>query len=881
LKGRVVETKRPLPRRRPTPEDAVRVSVSCCILFPVLVLLGLPPGAPAQTILVQVTQLESGQPISGAFLSLLGEDGSLVRNALSNAEGRFLFPAGGAGPFTVRAEMIGRQTRAVANLTLGPGEVRTVTLRLPVRAIQLSGIEVQAEERCRLRPEAATTTAQVWEEARKALSVQHWAESERVLEFGLLSYSRDLDPRDLHVLNEQRRGIRGTSRNPIQSLAPEVLARDGFVQSVEEGQYDYFGPDARVLLSDTFLDSHCLNVTASRDMPGMVGISFEPVDPGGTPDIEGVFWISTENWHLQFLDYAYTWSPYEETGGRATGRVEFDVLPSGAWVVRQWWIRMPMVARNHGVQRWGGTGLEVIGYREVGGQITDISTFGDVRLVESSWATLTGTVWDSTAGGPLSGAEVFLEGTGYATVTDSTGYFELTGLPEGRFVADFRHARLDTLNVLLRGGTVDLVAGGRTEAFMTIPPYETLASSLCEGEVEGPRHGTLVGEVRNRGSEDPVPAARVQITWEPQGGNLPRPGSLTTGDVFAFGDRLGLETATNPAGWYTACGVPTGVELEVVAEFLNQDADTLFTQLIPGDSRRLDFMLAFSPSLFSTVRTAEVAGSGEGTQGVQGRIRDRQSDDPVSAAEVVLRAGDGRPLASGVTNDRGFFRLLTRLPGEYSLTVEALGYEGGEVVGLGVRSGKLSVVEMSLPPQALALEPLVVFAEPRTFHLEMEGFYERKELTGGFFITPEMIEERMPLRTTQLFTEVPGATIVRDQMGNNAVQFNTSTSLMTMRTTGGGSRAAACWPRVYVDGMLTHEGGFGAPAFIDGLSRPPDLAGIEVYRSPAEIPTQYGGPQSRCGVIVMWQKRGGSAMGEPGQSMVVTLPRPTPSPPGS
>ena len=51
------------------------------------------------------------------------------------------------------------------------------------------------------------------------------------------------------------------------------------------------------------------------------------------------------------------------------------------------------------------------------------------------------------------------------------------------------------------------------------------------------------------------------------------------------------------------------------------------------------------------------------------------------------------------------------------------------------------------------------------------------------------------------------------------------------------------------------------PAFIDGLSKPFNLAGIEIYRSPAEIPAQYGGPQSRCGVIVMWNRRGGVSMG--------------------
>jgi len=843
----------------------VRFRLTYSLLLPAVWCLAAPQVARAQNILAQVTEMESGQPISGAFLSLLRSDGSVVRHALSNEEGRFLFVAGEPGPFTVRAEMIGRETRELGGLLLDAGESRTVALRLPVRAIALAGIEVLAEERCRLHPAEATTTAQVWEEARKALAVQQWAESERVLEFGLLSFSRDMDPQTLRILSEERRGSRAVSRNPIQSLPPEVLARDGFVQAAEAGQYDYFGPDARVLLSDAFLDTHCLQVTRSRDVPGSVGISFEPVDRGGAPDIEGVFWLSTEDWRLQFLEYDYTWSPYQETGGTASGRVEFEALPNGAWIIRRWWIRMPMIGRDHGVQRWGGTGLEVIGYREVGGEVADISTLNHVRIVESSWATLTGRVWDSTAVTPLAGAEVYLEGTGYHAVADSVGRFVLSGLPEGRFVANFRHPRLDTLNVILQGGPVDLVSGGRTDLFMAIPSFETLAAGLCEGE-EGPGEGTLVGEVRSLGTEDPIPAARVQVSWDPTPNLLMRELTTRRPEVFSLGDRIALETATNPAGWYTACGVPADVDLEVVVGFLDRGVDTLHARVGNGDSRRLDFRVGLPPALLTTITQAGPVTSGEGNQGVQGRVLDRTTRDPVVAAEVVLRAGAGRILASGTTNDRGFFRLLARVPGAYSLSVQALGYEDGSLEGLRVAEGQLSVVEVSLPPQALALEPLVVVAEPRTYHLEMEGFYERKELSGGFFITPEAIEARHSQRVTQLFLEVPGATIVQDQMGQNAVYFKTAFGLQTLSVSGGGSQAAPCWPRVYMDGLLMHEGGYQGPAFIDGLSKPFDLAGIEVYRSPAEIPAQFGGSNSRCGVIVMWSKRGGSMVGESSSS---------------
>jgi len=593
LKRESRKNKRPSPHRELFLEDAVRVSRTSCFLLLSILLLAPLTEARGQTILVQVTEDETGQPISGAFLSLLRADGALVRHALTNDQGRFLFAAPDAGPFTIQAEMIGRETRQVPNLVPGLAGGRSVELSLPVRAIELEGIQVQAEARCQLRPEEATTTAKVWEEARKALVVQQWAERERVLEFGVVSYSRDLDPRTLQVLSEERRGSRAVSQNPIQSLAPEVLVQDGFVQQVEDGQYDFYAPDPRVLLSDPFLDTHCLQVTNSSQHPGLVGLQFEPVNPGGPPDIEGVLWVARENWRLRALDFAYTWSPYDQARGRARGRVEFEALPSGAWVVRKWWIRMPAIAQRTGVQRWGGDGFEVIGYREVGGEIEEISTLNRVSLIEASWATLTGTVWDSTRAQPLENAQVYLRGTGYSIRTDSEGHFELSGLPEGRYTAMFLHPRLDSLDVAMEGAEVRLAPGTRTDVTMTIPSRETLAASLCEGLGYPRESGTIVGMITAGETGGVLPGSRIQVTWDPSlsGYADGNGGSDHRDDILTFGERIGLETASNLKGWYTACGVPSDLEVEVLAERRGDASEAGRVILEPGEIRRLDLRI--------------------------------------------------------------------------------------------------------------------------------------------------------------------------------------------------------------------------------------------------------------------------------------------------
>jgi hypothetical protein len=49
----------------------------------------------------------------------------------------------------------------------------------------------------------------------------------------------------------------------------------------------------------------------------------------------------------------------------------------------------------------------------------------------------------------------------------------------------------------------------------------------------------------------------------------------------------------------------------------------------------------------------------------------------------------------------------------------------------------------------------------------------------------------------------------------------------------------------------------GVSAAIDWLDTysPDQVAGIEVYNSPAEIPSMFNMTGSACGVIVVWTKR--------------------------
>ena len=72
-----------------------------------------------------------------------------------------------------------------------------------------------------------------------------------------------------------------TNREAAFVSAPiERLAAEGFVQAEGDSATTYYAPDAGALISDVFLDTHCMRVREGDD--GRLGLTFEadPRTPG-------------------------------------------------------------------------------------------------------------------------------------------------------------------------------------------------------------------------------------------------------------------------------------------------------------------------------------------------------------------------------------------------------------------------------------------------------------------------------------------------------------------------------------------------------------------------------------------------------------------------
>ena len=95
--------------------------------------------------------------------------------------------------------------------------------------------------------------------------------------------------------SEQSRILRGqVFATPFRALAVENLLRNGFVRPDDEGSF-YYAPDAGILLSDPFLDTHCMSLEEGKDeAEGLIGLSFEPTEDRGVTDISGVLWLDPD-----------------------------------------------------------------------------------------------------------------------------------------------------------------------------------------------------------------------------------------------------------------------------------------------------------------------------------------------------------------------------------------------------------------------------------------------------------------------------------------------------------------------------------------------------------------------------------------------------------
>jgi hypothetical protein len=523
-----------------------------------LLALALLPGlAAAQAVAARVVDGASGRPVEGALVTLLDDTDHQRTAGLTGADGRVLLQALAPGSYRVRAERVGVSSPVSTRFTLAVGETREEVLEVAPVPVQLEGLVARAGRRCVMRGGDDADVNMVWEEARKALNAAAWTESLHLVAFRSRRFERELERGSLRVLREFFHDSPASGGPAYESRPAEELADSGYVRPDGDG-WMYYAPDARVLLSDTFLDTHCFQLRSGKGAnAGLVGLAFLPVRDGTLPDIQGVLWLDAGSSELKYLEFRYLRLPPRHGRRDAGGRVDFQRLTSGAWIVKHWWIRVEMAVVRESLWRGQSLRLEDGGpVREVGGEVTAIVDSG-APAPRTAHGVVTGRVTAPRHESLPAGLEVYLSGTTYRASVDSTGAFRIPNVPDGPYSVTLTTPRLAALGfpaphaaVEVRSGTVALVR----------PPYpgqDEFTAAICPEDIAREEQvGAVYGTLRAGRTGAPLGQTRLKIIWTE--------GRRPDGRAGA------AETVTNREGGFHLCGLPVDRSLEARA-FISDD----------------------------------------------------------------------------------------------------------------------------------------------------------------------------------------------------------------------------------------------------------------------------------------------------------------------
>ncbi|HEY0152155.1 MAG TPA: carboxypeptidase regulatory-like domain-containing protein [Longimicrobium sp.] len=254
-------------------------------------------------------------------------------------------------------------------------------------------------------------------------------------------------------------------------------------------------------------------------------------------------------------------------------------------------------------------------------------------------------------------------------------------------------------------------------------------------------------------------------------------------------------------------------------------------------------LLAF-PALLLMLATPAAA------QVLSGRVLDAADGQPVPQARISAVNAEGRTVARTTSAENGTFSMQLRVTDPVRLRAERTGYSPTLTQPVQVGILETLQVDVRMSVQALSVEPLTVVGRiqpKRRASLELSGFYDREARGLGRFLRREEIERHANADLAQVVDRLPGTT----RIGYNIALDRSSMAGAIYRSQKGAGGASQCFPQVYLDGnrMAYDRSGLA------GMALPEHLEAVEVFSGSSQIPPQYSGSDSACGVILLWTRK--------------------------
>ncbi len=319
-------------------------------------------GAQSVTSVAIRVELDTNAPLAGALVALVDANDRVTSETLSNAGGRVTLGAL-PGKYRVRVRRIG--FRPFYSEVLDVPLHAEAVIRVESPRVVLASMVVSARAHCGRIDADAEALSQAWEEISKALRASQLTATDLSAIGQSIVFRRDVRSNGTTISADTT--VRPAARGrPFASLDPNALVRDGYVRGNTREGWEYFGPDEAVLLSRGFAETHCFRIVRNRNRQGDIGVAFEPAANRRKSDIAGVVWLDEQTSELEEITFRFVnVDPIDKVENG--GYTRFRRMPSGAWIVDDWLIRVPKLESRTGRL----TDAFAVGFIENGGSVID------------------------------------------------------------------------------------------------------------------------------------------------------------------------------------------------------------------------------------------------------------------------------------------------------------------------------------------------------------------------------------------------------------------------------------------------------------------------------------------------------------------------------
>jgi hypothetical protein len=524
-----------------------------------------------------VAERVSGLPLPGVLVSVASVPDSQrpggIRHTLTNARGEFAITLPRAGEYHLSAKRIGVARFSAPLFDLRVGETRRFEITLEHFDQRLPSVEVSATNLCLPKADQLKTFVALWDEARTALIASELSVEDTRVSGWLSQYQRSLEPTTLRILQDQRSVAEGLYDRPVRSISGDSLAKVGYWRKQDVDTMVFHGPDAEALLSDAFQSGHCFEVVQGRgDRRGLQGLNFRPRVVRNMGGIDGTIWLDGSNFELRFVEFRYTNLITIPRSPHLGGEVHFLRLDNGMWVVRRWFIRMPLFPTiSQAIEPRGGAGFarrvplpSLYRIVEQGGALflPQLRTWEQPGFIE-------GVVMDSTGRRPLREVMVSLSGTPYSVEVDAEGRFRFDSIPPGAYKLLASHRDYADLAQLADDDAMNVVTGQTYRSRMQAISTSELFKVLCDGRPMDAQRATVRVLVMHQDSGTAVQGIPVALQWASPvrvdtAAFVASPLSAQAPQRMTEHLSFGIQSITDQTGAVTFCNVPAGQSLELI-----------------------------------------------------------------------------------------------------------------------------------------------------------------------------------------------------------------------------------------------------------------------------------------------------------------------------